>query len=249
MRLTQRVLDILKTIQVTGNQTTMPQLERDDYVAVNKALECLGGKWNRKAKAHVWEHDPNDVLADAVLTGEVRDFKKELQFFPTPVALAHRMVEMADITAGDRVLEPSCGNGAILRAIRAHIGVCDLVGVEINPAMASATFAVHAKSDIRCADFLTCNGDLGKFDRVVMNPPFSRGQDIAHVRHAYGMLNDGGRLVAITAPGWTFRNDKKHTEFRSWVEKLPSFECHDLDSGTFKESGTMVATKLVVMDK
>lgn len=249
MRLTERVLEILRTVKIDGNNATMPQLDRTDYVAVNKALECLGGKWNKKAKAHVFDCDPNDPIADAVATGEVRDFKKELQFFPTPVAVAHRMVHLAGIQTDHRVLEPSCGNGAIIRAIRDMVFSCDLTAVEINPIMASEMKTAHELANVVCADFLTCNGDLGKFDRIVMNPPFTRGQDITHVRHAYDMLNPGGRLVAITAPGWTFRNDKKHTEFREWVEALPAFECHDLDSGTFKESGTMVATKLIVMDK
>jgi predicted RNA methylase len=249
MRLSDKVLEILKTVTIDGNVAKMPQLARPDYVAVNKALECLGGKWNRKAGGHVFDCDPNDPIADAVATGEVRDFKKELQFFPTPESLATRMVELADLTAGDRILEPSFGNGSILRAIRSHIGICESIGVEINPKMVADVKRDNYAREVFCADFLTCNGELGMFDRIVMNPPFTRGQDIAHVRHAYGMLNDGGRLVAITAPGWTFRNDKKHTEFREWVEALPAFECHDLDSGTFKESGTMVATKLVVMDK
>lgn len=35
------------------------------------------------------------------------------QLFPTPVALASRMVEVADIGPADRVLEPSAGTGAI----------------------------------------------------------------------------------------------------------------------------------------
>ena len=34
------------------------QLDRNDYVKVNKALEALGGKWNRKAKAHLFDEDP-----------------------------------------------------------------------------------------------------------------------------------------------------------------------------------------------
>jgi hypothetical protein len=51
-----------------------------------------------------------------------------------------------------------------------------------------------------------------------MNPPFEKGQDIEHVRHAYDQLKPGGRVVAIMSEGPFFRSDKKATEFRDWLE-------------------------------
>ena len=36
-----------------------------------------------------------------------------------------------------------------------------------------------------------------RFDRIVMNPPFSEGRWRAHTEQAAAMLGDGGRLVAI----------------------------------------------------
>ena len=45
------------------------------------------------------------------------------------------------------------------------------------------------------------NGELGTFDRIVMNPPFDHGADIRHIEHARGKLKPGGRLVAICAAG------------------------------------------------
>ena len=49
-------------------------------------------------------------------------------------------------------------------------------------------------------DFLKMN-ILNKFDRVVMNPPFDRGQWQAHIEHAASMVSKGGRLVAILPSG------------------------------------------------
>lgn len=46
------------------------------------------------------------------------------------------------------------------------------------------------------ADFLKWN-ITGKYDRIVMNPPFSEGRWQAHLEHAAGMLADNGRLIAI----------------------------------------------------
>lgn len=97
-------------------------------------------------------------------------------------------------------------------------------------------------------DFLTMNGELGLFDVVLMNPPFSKAQDIAHVRHAFDHLKDGGQLVAITSPGWTFRTDKKHAEFSAWTRKVGATK-YELPAGTFKASGTNVSTVVIHITK
>lgn len=241
MRLDNDTIETLKAVRVDGNKTTMPQLDRMLYVKVNKALECLGGKWNRGAKAHVWDCDPGDPIADAVMTGEVRDWRKELQFFPTPAETAAWMVELSGVRAHETVLEPSAGDGAIIRAIRDAVKTCGVTAVEINPKMASVLEEQHALAKVVCGDFLKMNGTLGLFDVVLMNPPFSKAQDIAHVQHAYAHLKPGGRLVAITAPGWTFRTDAKHAAFKAWTYKVGATK-YELPEGTFKDSGTNIRT-------
>ena len=46
MKINDTVLDILGKCRIEGNTLFLPdeQLERSDYVAVNKVLETLGGK-------------------------------------------------------------------------------------------------------------------------------------------------------------------------------------------------------------
>jgi len=36
------------------------------------------------------------------------------------------------------------------------------------------------------------NGELGTFDRILMNPPLDHGADIRHIEHARGKLRGGG---------------------------------------------------------
>lgn len=162
------------------------------------------------------------------------------QLFPTPADVAERMVDYADIKPGHRVLEPSAGKGDILAAVgRVRID-CKAVAVEINHSLSEhlkATFIVNVET--RCADFLSCNGDLGTFDRILMNPPFENGADIKHITHALHMLKPGGRLVAICADG-PRQNDALRPLASEW-EPLPA--------GTFKDQGTNVNTVLMVIDK
>lgn len=165
------------------------------------------------------------------------------QLFITPPTLAARMVEAADIQPGMRILEPSAGTGNILAAIP---GDTCRIAVELNQTLANAT-RLHQLASVHCADFLQCNGELGQFDRILMNPPFADGQDVDHVSHALGMLKPGGRLVAIMSAGVTFRQDRRTAAFRALVESRGG-TVDALPAGSFKVSGTEVSTVLVVID-
>jgi predicted RNA methylase len=246
MKLDESVLSVLRKLTVTDRQTTMPMMDRMTYVAVNKSLELMGGRWDRSAKAHVWDCDPNEPIASAVATGEIVDWKKEFQFFETPPELAARMVGMAGIANnGERVLEPSAGKGAILQFMRSE----HVVAVELNETFYTQLAHHYPEAKVYHANFLECGPGLGRFDAIVMNPPFSHGQDIQHVRYAYDFLHPGGRLVSITSPGFQFRSDNRHTEFREWFHSLTECRVEKLPEGTFKDSGTMVRALLLTIVK
>jgi hypothetical protein len=65
-------------------------------------------------------------------------------------------------------------------AIRRNGHGCTITAVELNCNMAHRLRTVDSVDDTRQADFLECNGDLGTFDRIVMNPPFADA-DIKHL--------------------------------------------------------------------
>jgi protein-L-isoaspartate O-methyltransferase len=157
------------------------------------------------------------------------------QLFPTPPELAERMVSLADIRPGHRVLEPSAGTGRILAALPNVRPGGEVVAVEINYNLAKLLEEIA--DDTRNCDFLECNGDLGKFDRILMNPPFSNGDDIKHITHAVNFLAPGGLLVAICAGGP--RQHERLKPIAATWEPLPA--------GTFEESGTGVSTVLLTI--
>ncbi|HHK0428589.1 TPA: methyltransferase, partial [Pseudomonas aeruginosa] len=68
------------------------------------------------------------------------------------------------------------------------------------------------------SDFMEVSGK--QYDRIVMNPPFSKGRDIQHVQHAYSLLKPGGRLVAIMSEGAFFQSNKAAENFRAWLDGL-----------------------------
>ena len=166
-------------------------------------------------------------------------------FFPTPRELARRMVSLANIEPTHCVLEPSAGAGHIADSIREACPDCALTLVEWNWSLCEALQRKGYSPEQ--ADFMEWQS--GEFDRVVMNPPFERDQDIAHIRHAFDLLADGGRLVAIASAGILFGNGKR-AEFRQWLNEQGAY-IEKLPEDTFRRSDrpTGVQTCLIVIDK
>ncbi|AZO29364.1 hypothetical protein [Mesorhizobium sp. M1B.F.Ca.ET.045.04.1.1] len=165
-------------------------------------------------------------------------------YFPTPRAVIDQMIDLADLPAGEfDMLEPEGGSGAILDVVKDTAPGAKLTTYErhfsLREILTAKGYALAG------SDFMEAE-TAPRFDRVLMNPPFENGQDIDHVRHAFKMLRDGGRLVAVMSPGPFFRQDRKATEFRTWFDDCGG-EKYDLPPGSFKQSGTGTATVLVVL--
>jgi hypothetical protein len=155
------------------------------------------------------------------------------QLFPTPPELADRMVALADIRARQQVLEPSAGTGRTIDAIRRNAHGYAITAVELNCNMANQLRTVDSVDDTRQAAFLECNGDLGTFDRIIMNPPFANADDIKHIMHALKM--EATRRHLCQRPE---ANDKLRP--RGIWEELPP--------DTFIGAGTSVRTVLLMLD-
>jgi ParB/RepB/Spo0J family partition protein len=249
-KITEDVRDIIARSSVAGQSLVLPeQLDRATYVKVDKVLKAVGGKWNRKAAAHVFDFDPRDLIGVAVAEGNFVDKKRTLQFFETPDGLAADMVDLAQVLPGSWVLEPSAGRGRILRHILVAGARVD--AVEIDPDNCAALEAMGRLPQLMVyerafEDF--CEGSAGGYDAVIMNPPFAGNLDISHIRDAWDLLNPGGRLVAVCSEGPFFRQDARAFNFRAWLDEIGATYT-PLAEDTFRESGTSVGTRLIVATK
>lgn len=235
------------TISEDGLTLTLAgQLDRKVYQATAKAIEVLGGKWNRKAGAHLFQVSARDVLA-RVLDGEALPKKNPLAYFPTPEELARQVVNAVADLNGVRVLEPSAGTGALADVLREY-------GAQVDVVELDDTRRAHLQGAgyrVVGTDFLAFTPSE-PYAAIVMNPPFRSEDDaqayIAHIEHAWThCLAPGGTLVAIAPSGFTFRQDRRAAAFREFVEQHGEYGLNDERS--FTESGTNVQTATVYVRK
>lgn len=244
-------LRILDSSRFDGSQMFLPgQLDRSAYAKVAKVIEAAGGKWNRKAAAHLFDGNAADVIEPILLTGEVTRTKQEFGQFDTPPDLADQLVDRADLKPRMKVYEPSAGIGNIVAAVIKKLGSgVGIFGCEIDPKRHAEcvrrNYSAFGAGGLGLGDFLGVEPNP-VFDRVIMNPPFAGQADIDHVLHAYGFLKPEGRLVAIMSASVSFRDNKKTVAFREFIAGCNG-TIEPLLEGAFRSSGTNVKTVLVVL--
>lgn len=243
-----QLTDTLKRCSVEGLIVKLPagQLERNDYLEVKKALELIGGSWKGgNTQGFVFKEDPSDYLSQ-LCEGEKINLKKEFQFFGTPPALADQLVELAELQSEYTILEPSAGQGAIVKAI--HRVFPELV-VDCYELM-DLNRSFLEKLPNTCiigSDFITEEKET-VYDCIIGNPPFSKNQDIDHVYEMYRCARKSGRVVSIMSNHWRSSSANKECEFLEWLAALDAKIIH-IEEGAFKESGTNISACIVVIDK
>lgn len=252
-----QVFDVLHQCRVENSVIYLPniRLDRKLYEAVNEVLARLGGKWNKKAKGHVFETNPAGDFQQ-VLTTQCMPKKNPTAYFATPSNVAQDIfydcnLDSIPLTA-KRILEPSAGTGALAREVEAYcqakgikatIDCCEILPRNQQKLQEQGFFVV-------CDDFLKYQS-VSKYCAIAMNPPFSVEGDalayITHIEHAYSLLAAGGVLIAIAPSGFAFRDDKRTAQFRSFVEEHGTWR--NLESKAFAESGTGVNTVVITLTK
>lgn len=174
-------------------------LQYDHYGQIDKhiksqvvgVIQSIGGVW---CDDGWWQFDYNpwNVLNEIIASGCIPDHKSH-QFYPTPETIAKIAVELAEIGDDHICLEPSAGIGGLADLMPKDRTIC----IEVSELHCSILKAKGFKVDQ--ADFLSWKSPIAPltFDRVILNPPFDRGQWQAHLEEAASMVSDGGRLVAI----------------------------------------------------
>lgn len=223
---------------------TFPTVDRGMTIRrfANGNAHVFFDKWTlldiNRALAEFYGEVLPDAEEEGIKPSASTAVSKDLQFYWTPRAVIDAALDFAGIQharqyrQGEaperRVLEPSCGDGRILDALR-DFG-CRALGIEYHAGRAAEA---RAKGhNVVSANFLE-QVPSPDFDRVVMNPPFYGRHYVKHVRHALKFLKPGGTLVSILPATAHYDHGELEGEWR------------DLPVGSFSDAGTNVPTGML----
>ena len=240
------------------------QIDRDQYEAIDEILKRLWGKWKGNKKVHVFNYDPQPSIIEYVETGLLPP-KNATAYFPTPKVIVQEGISILKHNSGYernlKILEPSAGQGAIIEELINYFEenkqLFDNEKLDNEPVIEKIdcfeildlNYKILKRKGFnpRQEDFLKANIEDEKYDIIFMNPPFSVDdlQDcyIDHIIKAYNLIKPEGELLAICPLGFTYKTNKKNKEFRELLS-LNGF-VYPVESGNFKESGTMIDTCFV----
>lgn len=231
-------------VRVFKNGNLHIWFERDDLLQrVNKLLAEYYG----------------EVIGDAYDTTEADDAPefhltpaKNHGAFNSSAKVADRVAQFAQIHPGDRVLEPSAGTGMLAKMATEAGAVVSCI--EIQEGLAHELRVIHGLPHVHRGDFLKYTpAELGLYDVIVMNPPFDRGRDCDHVRHAFTFLKPGGKLVAIMSARAEYGEDRRHKALHTLIDGCSAAygrdKWHDLPAGSFAHAGSNVNTVILAIRK
>lgn len=223
-------------------------LSDSEYDAIKEYIECMGGHWRERVKGFTFRMEDFRRDREACV-------KEAEQFFATPDEVAYRVFGMSGIQErhergeGIILLEPSAGNGSLLRMvpmewisnyyvvepIKERVYMLMQMGYEVYP----ETFEMFYERESKAGTKVT---------NVMMNPPFSKSRDIKHVMMAYEMLAPGGVLVAVMSENAFYYKNRTSESFRSWLNKI-DYTVESIPNSAFKESGTSIDTVILRVSK
>ena len=165
-------------------------------------------------------------------------------FFPTPDHLGSRVIDLAKIDDYMSLLEPGAGIGSLVDLLKhkPYLDHLDIYCCEINHSL---------RRILELKKYNVINGDImelqsGAFDRIIMNPPFEKGQDMDHVTHCFNnLLAPNGVLVSIVGAGAISGQTAKHIAFKELI--LQHGEVIPVETGAFKNAfnGTGISVAIV----
>lgn len=228
--------DELQTLLLDGDVIRLPEQHLRHYARIKLAIEKAGGSYNAGGYFSFLAGINAGEVLKQLQSGMSLHVKKDNQFYATPADLARTVVSAVGHLAGKRVLEPSAGDGALADLARA--AGADVVTIEnwnVN------VLKLQAKGyNVMERDFLTVTPEeIGLFDAIVANPPFSRGMDMKHVEHMLKFLKPGGTLSVLTSTSWEAGSQRRQAAFRQMLEEHKAY-IERVAPGAFKSSGTQV---------
>ena len=161
--------------------------------------------------------------------------RREADFYATPLETVYSFLDSYDgIEPTDKILEPSAGDGAIIKAMRNRGYDNHIVAVELRE---EERYNLIGLADrVYIGDFLESEA-LGSYDVVIGNPPYSKALEF--VKKSLEIVRPGGRVIMLLRTNFL----ESKARFQFWkdnplsglytLHKRPSFTGKGTDATSY----------------
>lgn len=237
----------------------------DEYDRLRWVMESYGGRWNERCKGFKFnEFDDEklksikaDLSVGFVNLSEEKRTREKDAFFPTPVKIVDKMIEIAGLKPDSIMLESSAGTGRILDEARKIINSLDnFVVIELNESRQQVLrskgyhvdFGGTFEDSLKDPEILK---KLKRCNKVVINPPFKNDMDVKHLLISYMVCADKADIVSIMQENSLYYSRSIHKVFKEFLNLIgkDAYEVKSLPAGSFKSEMTTVDTVIIHIKK
>lgn len=214
-------MNISAAMRATESDDEVRQNISPDLVSLFNRVrgQIKGSKLQTRTEAflqYVADHPGEEIQA----VERRADFKLKsilrpmLDFYETPSWAIRPVTKVLQIAPTQRILDPGCGTGAILRCVGAAFPENEILGLEKDGARFEACSAL-TELPVEQGDFFT---HRERYDVIVSNPPYSHALEF--VQHALSMAPLVAMLLRLP---WlaSMKRAEWHRENPSHVCVLP----------------------------
>ncbi|WP_121498146.1 DUF4942 domain-containing protein [Pseudomonas aeruginosa] len=197
-RLSMAVIDLLSSLERRGDTYSSSIYTKSEECVeqTSQVLRDIGAAVKISADKYYlyaqFDFDADPVIDQLIYSGVVPE-KAAYQWYPTRSEIGAKAAALLDARPGHNCCEPQAGTGDLAQYLPKDSTLCiELAQVRVKVLEAKGYTTV--KADF--LDWAVKNSSM-RFDRILMNPPFSHGRAGAHLEAAASLLAADGRLVAI----------------------------------------------------
>lgn len=240
-------------------------LTDEEYDYLKFIVEYHGGRWSEHCKGFKFDKldkqtldsIKSDILVGFVNMSEEKRNRERDAFFPTPVKIVDKMIEIAGLKPDSIMLESSAGTGRILDEARKIINSLDnFVVIELNESRQQVLkskgyhvdFGGTFEDSLKDPEILK---KLKRCDKVVINPPFKNDMDVKHLLISYMVCADKADIVSIMQENSLYYNRSIHKVFKEFLNLIgkDAYKVVSLPAGSFKSEMTTVDTVIIHIKK
>lgn len=136
--------------------------------------------------------------------------RKPYDFYATPIDVLENLLSNIDLNQyGDRVLEPSAGNGNICRVVKRYYPNKSITALEIREE--ELENLIQCSDEVFIDDYLQI--DTGsKYSIIIGNPPYSKA--IEFVNKSLELLEENGVLILLLRTAFL----ESKSRYKFWQE-------------------------------